>query len=304
MKRAMDVNLICYLFTFNSSFMILVRILIYAENHLPVFITRTFHYGKHSINAHQPLVATVEVPKRWFRHFYVFAAPAFILSLIMYFYKYIMNGKIPEIIYRLLDASLGTSRKALISPECGFLAMILLTIHSWKRYYETHYISVFSDKKINISHYIVGYLHYAGTIISIMGESYGFVRDSHKSINWYNITLLQIISVNIFLLASLMQLKSNFILANLRKSNNKVVFDGYKIPHGGLFEYISSPLQLTEICIYLSLSVILWQSNTFHYITIWVIINQMVCAIMEHIWYQKTFQNYPKKRKMIIPYLF
>ncbi|XP_014607358.1 PREDICTED: polyprenol reductase [Polistes canadensis] len=207
-------------------------------------------------------------------------------------------------IYCLLDASLGKSRKALISPESGFLAMTLLTIHCWKRFYESHYVNVFSDKKMHISHYLVGYLHYTGTLISILGELHGFVRDSDKSIDWHNLTFLQIVCANIFLLSSLMQLQSNFILVNLRKSNNKVVFDGYKVPHGGLFEYLSSPLQLTEIIIYLSVSVILWQSNTFHYVTLWVILNQVDCAIMEHKWYKQTFQNYPKKRKILIPYLF
>lgn len=279
-------------------------LVIYAEDHLPVLIRHSFHYGKHGINIYHPLLALVQVPKRWFKHFYVFAIQASTFSLVLICYKYFMNGKIPEIIYRLLDASLGKSRKALISPECGFLAMTLLTIHCWKRFYETHYVNVFSDKKINILHYIVGYLHYVGAIISIVGELHGFVRDSDKSIDWHSLTFLQIVCANILLLSSWVQLQSNFILVNLRKSNNKVVFDGYKIPHGGLFEYLSSPLQLTEILIYLSLSVILWQGSTFHYCTLWVIINQVVCALMEHKWYQQTFQNYPKKRKILIPYLF
>ncbi|XP_043492674.1 polyprenol reductase [Polistes fuscatus] len=301
----MDINLIIYLFIFKSSLMTILGILlINAENRLPVLITRTFHYGKHAINIYHPLVVIIEVPKRWFKHFYMFAMPASTFSLVLIYYKYFMNGKIPEIIYRLLDASLGKSRKALISPECGFLALTLLTVHCWKRFYETHYVNVFSDKKIHISHYIVGYLHYAGTIIGIVGELHGFVRDSDKSIDWHNLTFLQIVCANIFLLSSFVQLQSNFILANLRKSNNKVVFDGYKVPHGGLFEYITSPLQLTEILIYLSLSVILWQSNTFHYVTLWVIVNQVHCAIMEHKWYRQTFKNYPKKRRNLIPYLF
>lgn len=100
--------------------------------------------------------------------------------------------------------------------------------------------------------------------------------DSKELIHWHKLTLLQIVCANIFLLSSLIQLQSNFILANLRKSeNNKVVFDGYKVPHGGLFEYLSTPLQFTEILMYLMLSIILWQSNTFHYITFWVVINQV-----------------------------
>lgn len=73
-----------------------------------------------------------------------------------------------------------------------------------------------------------------------------------------------------------MQLKSNFILAGLRKNQHgNVVTKEHKIPFGGLFNYISNPLQLTEIMIYLMLSGILYQASTFHYITLFVIINQV-----------------------------
>lgn len=80
----------------------------------------------------------------------------------------------------------------------------------------------------------------------------------------------------ICLYSSYMQLKSNFILVGLRKNQHgDVITKEHKIPFGGLFKYISNPLQLTEIIIYIMLSVILWQASTFHYITIWVIINQV-----------------------------
>lgn len=73
-----------------------------------------------------------------------------------------------------------------------------------------------------------------------------------------------------------MQLESNFILARLRKNQyGDVVTKEHKIPIGGLFNYISNPLQLTEILMYLMLSGILWQASTFHYVTLFVIINQV-----------------------------
>lgn len=55
-------------------------------------------------------------------------------------------------------------------------AMILITIQCWKRLYETHKVSVYSEAKMNISHYIVGFTHYIGVIICIIGESYGFTK--------------------------------------------------------------------------------------------------------------------------------
>ena len=49
--------------------------------------------------------------------------------------------------------------------------MIVFTIHCWKRYYETHYISVFSDVYMNFAIYLIGLFHYYGSIIAIVGES-------------------------------------------------------------------------------------------------------------------------------------
>lgn len=43
---------------------IIGSLVIYAEAYLPVLITRTFHYGKHAIKIHQPIVAKAELPKR------------------------------------------------------------------------------------------------------------------------------------------------------------------------------------------------------------------------------------------------
>lgn len=72
-----------------------------------------------------------------------------------------------------------------------------------------------------------------------------------------------------------MQYQTNVILRNLRKGKDADVSYAYKVPVNGLFKYISAPLQFTEIIIYLALSVMLWPASTFHYITLWVISNQV-----------------------------
>jgi len=80
----------------------------------------------------------------------------------------------------------------------------------------------------------------------------------------------------IFLLSTYLQYRANVIFAGLRKNQyGDIVTKEHKIPFGELFNYISNPLQLTEIFVYLTLSVILWQASTFHYITIFVVVNQV-----------------------------
>lgn len=69
-----------------------------------------------------------------------------------------------------------------VSPANTLLALILLTIHFTKRLYETQNVNVFSDAKMNIAHYLIGFLHYFSLIIIIIGESEGFVKGIKKII--------------------------------------------------------------------------------------------------------------------------
>lgn len=90
------------------------------------------------------------------------------------------------------------------------------------------------------------------------------------------LTIVQLMCAIIFLCSTYMQLESNFILAKLRKNQHgDVVTKEHKIPFDGLFKYISNPLQFTEIIVYIMLSGILWQTSIFHYVTLFVIINQV-----------------------------
>lgn len=66
--------------------------------------------------------------------------------------------------------------KFLVPAENVFLALIIFTIHCWKRYYESHYISVYSNVHMSFSVYLIGIFHYFGTIISIVSEAYGFIE--------------------------------------------------------------------------------------------------------------------------------
>ncbi len=47
---------------------------------------------------------------------------------------------------------------------------MIFTVHVWKRYYESHYISVFSDVYMNAVMYLISIFYYFGATISIVGE--------------------------------------------------------------------------------------------------------------------------------------
>ncbi|XP_050465336.1 polyprenol reductase-like [Cataglyphis hispanica] len=302
----MDVNIVYYVLLFQSLFIGLTSLLInYMEPYLPVFISRGFRFGRSSSKTHHSLLAKLEISKKCFGHYYIISGPILLFLFCFALNKYFYNENAPEIVLSLLDTLFGTSRKALVSVESVILAIFVFSIHIWKRIYEMYYICVFSDQKINIFHYILTFSHYTMTLVSLIGESEGFVRGSHTDLSSHKLTIAQLVCAIIFLWSTYIQLKSNFILASLRKNQyGDVVTKEHKIPIGGLFNYISNPLQLSEIIIYLMLSGILWQASTFHYVTLFVMINQIECAILYDQWYRTTFKNYPKERKILIPYIW
>ncbi|XP_053992312.1 polyprenol reductase [Hylaeus volcanicus] len=276
----------------------------YVESYLPLFITRTFRYGKFSVKEYQSILNRIEVPKKWFKHFYMFAGPASSYIFYLIVYKYFWDGDIPKNVIWVLNMLLGSFRQPLVSPESTFVAATLFSLHCWKRFYETHYVTIFSNAKMNVTHYLVGLSHYIGALVSIIGESKGFVEGSEGHFSWQRITYSQLVYAVIFILSSYAQLRANYILRHLRKTKDgEVNANAYKIPYGGLYEYVSGALQITEIIIYVTTSIILWESSTFHYITFWVLSNQISTAVLTHQWYIQTFQSYPKSRKILIPYL-
>ncbi|CAK9797821.1 Polyprenol reductase [Anthophora plagiata] len=302
----MHVNLVRAGFILITAHVGFIGLLInYVEAYLPAFLIRSYRYGKISVNVHQPIVEKIEVPKRWFKHFYVFAAPTLSYILYLIVRKYLWEDDVPKYVLWVLDICLGPSRQPLVSPERTFLAVFLFNLHVWKRLYETHCVSIFSEKRINITHYVIGFSHYMGASVALIGESQGFFEDSGEQFYWRRITYLQLVCAIVFVLSSYAQLETNFILSNLRKNEDgKINSTVYKIPHGSLFEYVSGALQITEIVVYVTLSAILWQSSTFHYVTIWVIVNQICTAMLTHKWYIETFESYPKSRKIVLPYIF
>ncbi|XP_051160734.1 polyprenol reductase-like [Leptopilina boulardi] len=279
-------------------------IIYYFNNYLPDVIKQFFNYGKYNLNMRSQFISKLELPKKWFGHFYIVTAPLAIYSLFLTVNKYFYNENIPENIYFILDLLMGHNRKPLVSLPQTILALFLISTHLIRRIYETQFVNVFSDLKINIFHYIVAFFHYFSFIVAILGESEGLVRgfeqNSHNTLK-----AKHLIAAIIFLWMSYQQLQTNIILANLRKDKKGIVVTKeHKIPRGGLFNYISSPLQFTEIGMYTAIQIIINESKTYYIFCMWVVINQFISGLLSHQWHKTTFKNYPPSRKILIPYLF
>ena len=108
-----------------------------------------------------------------------------------------------------------------------------------------------------------------------------------------------IIGALLFIAGMLINLKSDHTLINLRKPGE----DGYKIPKGFLFDYISSPNLLGEIIEWTGFAVMAWNLPALSFM-VWTFANLVPRAKNHHDWYHRHFNDYPKERKVVIPFIY
>lgn len=102
--------------------------------------------------------------------------------------------------------------------------------------------------------------------------------------------------VIIFLTGMIINYRADETLIGLRKPGET----GYKIPHGGLFEYISCPNHLGEIIQWWGFALLCWNPAALSF-AVWTTVNLAPRAKDHHRWYQRTFSAYPPRRRILIP---
>jgi len=75
---------------------------------------------------------------------------------------------------------------------------------------------------------------------------------------------------------------------------------GYKVPYGGLYEYISCPNYFGEILEWFGWAIATWSLPGLTF-AIWTFANLTPRAWSYHKWYHDNFSEYPLNRKALIP---
>ncbi|XP_065084325.1 polyprenol reductase-like [Ochlerotatus camptorhynchus] len=303
-----SVNLINFLFAQLIVIIVLLGGLIATiEKYLPTLISQTFRYGKHAHKGPQDrFVSLLEVPKSWFKHFYVFAALWSAAGFYFMVNNYLAGQPAPSYVIDFLDVMGTTKRTARTTPTETMVALFLITLQCWRRFYETWCVQVFSSKlKIHLSAYLVGYIHYFGTVVVILSQAEGFIRSEALPLPYrFELTPRLALWIGVFIYAWRYQFQSNLILANLRKDRTgKVTNQKHSIPRGGYFELVSSPHMLFEIVMYAALYAIIARNTSAVYVFAWVLSNQTMNAWLTHQWYRENFADYPPERRAVFPYV-
>ncbi|MCO6463451.1 MAG: 3-oxo-5-alpha-steroid 4-dehydrogenase [Saprospiraceae bacterium] len=108
-----------------------------------------------------------------------------------------------------------------------------------------------------------------------------------------------IVGAIIFIIGMIINWQADSILIGLRKPGEI----GYKIPRGKMFEYISCPNLFGETVEWAGFAILTWSLPGLAFF-IWTFANLTPRAISHHKWYQKHFEDYPKERKAIIPFIY
>ena len=108
-----------------------------------------------------------------------------------------------------------------------------------------------------------------------------------------------IVGVALFVVGYAINHQSDGILRNLRKPGEK----GYKIPHGGLYRWISSPNYFGEIIEWFGFALAAFTPPAWVFV-LFTASNLLPRSIHNHRWYKESFDDYPENRKAIVPFFF
>ncbi|CAH9077920.1 unnamed protein product [Cuscuta epithymum] len=281
------------------------------------------------------------VPQKFFCHFYVLASLWTALLLIaMWVYACMPTLMIsemslfPSIVSELAGGShdLSSHTSHSIKENGGILLsvflLLLMETHLLRRLFESVYVFKYSPSaRMHIFGYFSGLIFYAAAPLSLccnhipevfkftlslfqefilkekdrMQETKfvlsGFVNPL-SNLRWYTW-----IGATIFFWGMIHQHTCHVILGMLRKNKQQSV--DYIVPCGDWFQYVSSPHYLAEIVIYFGLVVARGCSD----LTVWllfgfVVANLVFAAAETHRWYLHKFDNYPKDRFAILPFVY
>jgi len=177
--------------------------------------------------------------------------------------------------------------------------LILLPGLLWMLHY-IHRVLIFplqirtARKKIPALIVLLGFMF---NVINGYLNGYWFVYFATEYSPGILINLRLIVGVIIFFSGFAINKYHDAILIKLRPTSG----NGYKIPYGGLFKYVSCPNFLGEIISWSGFALVAFNLPALSFL-IWTIVNLVTRALDHHRWYIKEFPEYPKERKAIFPF--
>ncbi|CAM0903254.1 unnamed protein product [Alopecurus aequalis] len=285
--------------------------------------------------------AKFTVPQKYFLHFYVVGVVVTTsLLLAICFYAYMkMTILLPEPSnYSTIASHLVGSNSFSFGGVWSHtmehkyrvwrtvFVLLLMEIQVLRRLYETENVFHYSPSaRMHIVGYLTGLFYYTAAPISLasscLPEAIDYLRDqivefivkgrarmpdlvidsSFLLKPLLKLGWCQWIGAVIFIWGSLHQIRCHAILGSLREHKDS---DEYVIPCGDWFSRVSCPHYLAELVIYLGMLIASGGSDiSVWFLYIFVITNLSFAAVQTHKWYLQKFEDYPRSRYAIIPFV-
>ena len=107
-----------------------------------------------------------------------------------------------------------------------------------------------------------------------------------------------LIGAGVFVAGLAINRHSDALLLGLRQPGER----DYRIPHGGLFRWVSCPNYLGEILEWTGWAIATGTLAGWSFAA-WSAANLVPRAVAHHRWYRQRFPDYPRRRKALIPWL-
>lgn len=106
------------------------------------------------------------------------------------------------------------------------------------------------------------------------------------------------IGLPLFLAGAFINWHSDGVLIRLRGETG----EGYSIPRNGLFRWVSCPNYLGEVIEWAGFALLAWNLPALSMFA-WAVANLVPRALQHHRWYQSRFEDYPRERRAILPFI-
>lgn len=108
-----------------------------------------------------------------------------------------------------------------------------------------------------------------------------------------------LLGLALFFVGMTLNIRSDNTLIGLRKPGET----GYKIPKGGLFKWVTCPNFTGELLEWAGFALLSWNLASLSFF-IWSASNLLPRAWAHHRWYLEKFPEYPKERKIVLPFVW
>ncbi len=176
--------------------------------------------------------------------------------------------------------------------QMGMLLVLLWSLHYINRTVIFPFRIKTKGKKIPLT-IVFSALFFNGVNGFLNGYFIGYLSENNGEFYSWNVAL----GIGIFLIGMIINQVTDTKLISLRKNNS-----GYVIPRGWLFEYISCPNHFGEIVEWTGFAIAAWNLPALTF-ALWTFYNLVPRALNHHDWYKEKFDDYPKKRKAVIPFI-